>query len=100
MVDVEGPLFYANANSVKDRMLELVDGASTPPRAVVLQLAESPDLDVESLDMLADLARVLSARGIELRLTSVRAPVLELLRRSGVAEQVRVEPTVDEAVRR
>jgi MFS superfamily sulfate permease-like transporter len=81
-------------------MLELVDGASTPLRAVVLQLAESPDLDVESLDMLADLARVLGGRGIELRLTSVRAPVLELLRRSGVAEQVRVEPTVDAAVRR
>jgi high affinity sulfate transporter 1 len=100
VVDVEGPLFYANANSVKDRMLELVDGASTPLRAVVLQLAESPDLDVESLDMLADLARVLRARGIELRLTSVRGPVLELLRRSGVAEQVRVEPTVDAAVRR
>lgn len=100
VVDVEGPLFYANANSVKDRMLELVDGAATPLKAVVLQLAESPDLDVESLDMLADLARVLGTRGIELRLTSVRAPVLELLRRSGVAEQVRVEPTVDAAVRR
>ena len=97
---VEGPLFYANASSVRDRLLDLVGSSEPTPQAVVLELAESPDLDLESLDMLADLADALAARGIELRLASVRAPVLELLRRSGVVEKVRIDPTLDAAVRR
>jgi sulfate permease, SulP family len=95
---VDGPLFYANASSVKERLLDLVGRAEPKPEAVVLEPAESPDLDVESLDMLRELADAVAAQGVELRLASVRAPALELLRRSGLADRLRVEATVDAAV--
>jgi sulfate permease, SulP family len=94
---VDGPLFYANASSVKERLLDLVGRSEPRPDAVVLELAESPDLDLGSLDMLGELADELAAQRIELRLASVRAPALELLRRSGLADRLRVEATTDAA---
>lgn len=98
VVDVAGPLFYANALSVKDRLLELVHDSQPTSWAVVLGLSESADLDVETLDMLDDLHAALTDAGVELRLASVRAPALELLRRSGLAERVLIFPTLDAAV--
>jgi sulfate permease, SulP family len=96
---VDGPLFYANATSVKEHVLTLVEDADEPPGAVVLELDQS-DIDVESLDMLAELADALEAESAELRLAAVRARVHELLRRSGLAERLRVDPTLDAATGR
>ena len=98
VAQVDGPLFYANAMSVKERIIDLVYDSEPRPRAVVFDLADSHDLDVESLDMLGELAEELAAQGIELRLAAVRAPALELLRRSGLTGRLRIEPTVDAAV--
>jgi SulP family sulfate permease len=95
---VDGPLFYANAVNVKERLLALAGAADPRPAKVVLDLSESPDLDVETLDALAELARALKTDGIEFSLASVRVPVLALLERSGVAAEVRVEPTLAAAI--
>ena len=95
---VDGPLFYANAMHVKERLLDITRRASPQPTAVVLDLAESPDLDVETLDTLADLADELAAGGIELRLASARTQALQLLRRRGLVPRLRIEPTLDRAV--
>jgi MFS superfamily sulfate permease-like transporter len=96
---VEGPLFYGNATAVKERLLEQVRRAEPQPATVVLELAESPDLDIATLDILAELADALERGGLELRLASVRARALEELRRAGLAERLRIEPTIDSAVR-
>jgi SulP family sulfate permease len=96
---VDGPLFYANAVNVKDQLLERVRAADAPPAALVLELDQN-DIDVESLDMLAELADALAAEGVDLRLAGVRAPVAGLLERSGLARRVRVERTLDAATER
>jgi len=57
-------------------------------------MSESPDLDVGSLDMLAELAGELQRDGVELRLAAVRQPALRLMRRSGLADRVRIELTI------
>jgi MFS superfamily sulfate permease-like transporter len=94
---VDGPLFYANARAVQERVLALVRATDPRPTAVVLDLTESMSLDIESLDMLADLAGRLGMQGVELRLGGVHAPALELLRRTGLAGRIRVEPTLEAA---
>ncbi|HEY7398046.1 MAG TPA: SulP family inorganic anion transporter [Gaiellaceae bacterium] len=98
VVRSDGPLFYANANSVKDRFLALVRALEVPPRALIVDLGESHDLDVETLDMLADLADTLDEEGIELRLAAVRMRSLEMLRRRGLADRLRIETTIDGAI--
>jgi MFS superfamily sulfate permease-like transporter len=74
VVRVDGPLFYANSASVKDHLLALVRSAGDRPAAVVLELDQT-DIDVETLDMLSELAGALAAKSVELRLASVRRPV-------------------------
>ena len=94
----DGPLFYANTDPVKQRILSLA--AREPrPSAVVLDLAETFEVDVQTADTLAELVDELEKEGIELRLAEVRAPALDVLRRAGVAGRVRIDATLDEAVR-
>ena len=62
-------------------------------------LSQSTEIDLQTADSLRELADALRRDGIELRLANVRAPALEVLTRSGVAERVRTEPTLDAAVR-
>jgi MFS superfamily sulfate permease-like transporter len=94
---VDGPMFYANAFHAKQRLLELVDAADPPPQAVVIDASAVADLDVESLDSLAELETTLRQRGIELRLAAVRARPRELLERSGLADRVGFVPTLEAA---
>ena len=96
---VDGPLFYANVENVKERLLDLVRQSGSI-QAVVLELAESPDLDLSTVDALAELSTTLAKEGIELRLVSVREPALHMLRRAGLADQVTIVPTLDAALGR
>jgi MFS superfamily sulfate permease-like transporter len=95
---VDGPLFYANAVSVKDGLLELVRSAPAPPQALVLDLAGSTDLDVETVDVFDALQADLHRAGVDLRLASVRRPALRMLRRSGLVDRVETAPTIDAAL--
>ena len=97
VVRSDGPLLYPNANAVKDRVLALLAAASPGPRAVVLDLSQTTELDLQTVDTLGELADALEREGIELRLADVHAPALEVLTRAGLADRVPVEPTLDAA---
>jgi sulfate permease, SulP family len=97
VVRSDGPLLYPNANAVKERVLALA--ATAEARVVVLDLEESTELDLQTVDSLGELGEQLARTGAELRLAHVRAPALGVLQRSGAAEQIRIAPTLDEAVR-
>ena len=92
-----GPLLYPNANAVKERVLALA--ATGEAHTLVLDLGVNTDLDIQAADALGELADELRRHGIELRLAQVREPALEVLERAGVTERVRVEATLDAAVR-
>jgi sulfate permease, SulP family len=95
---VDGPLFYANSLHVKEALLGFVAQADPTPRAVVLDLAASTELDVETLDALGELCDELDRQGVELRLASVRAPAVALLGRAGLKDRVRIVSSLDAAV--
>lgn len=67
-------------------------------RAVLLDVERSAQLDVQSVDALAELARQLGDLGIEPRLAVVGESVTAILERAGVAEAVTVWPTIGAAV--
>ena len=98
VVRSDGPLFYANTDAVKQRILSLAT-AEPRPAAVVFDLVQSTELDVQTADTLGELVDALEADGIELRLANVREPALEILQRAGIAERVRIDPTLDQATR-
>jgi SulP family sulfate permease len=94
----DGPLFYPNVDSVRERVLEAVAAADRRPEVVVLDLSQSVDLDLQSVDGIGDLDRQLRAQGVELRLAAVRAPAAAMLQRAGVTPGVPASPTVSAAV--
>lgn len=94
----DGQLLYPNVDSVRERVLEAAAAATPRPEVVVLDLSQSVDLDLQSVDGIADLARQLRAQDVELRLAAVRAPAAKILQRAGVTPGVPAFPTVTAAV--
>jgi MFS superfamily sulfate permease-like transporter len=98
---LNSPLFYANAQSVRDQTKLLVDEADPSLRAVIIDAVAQDELDVTSAEMLKKLYTELQERGIVVYLAQVHAPVLEFARRVGldvVIADDHVFPTVSEAV--
>jgi high affinity sulfate transporter 1 len=91
-----GPLFYGNTMYVKEHLLKLIEERS--PHTVVLDLADSDDLDVETADALAELAQELPERSVSLTLSSVRARARTTLERAGLTDALPIAATIDEAI--
>jgi MFS superfamily sulfate permease-like transporter len=97
IVRPDAPLFYANAELVRDA----IEQAAGSARAVVLVLDGNDNLDITSAEQLGKLADGLAARNVPLGLAHVHGPVLEMAERSGLLASVgadRVFPTTPAAV--
>jgi high affinity sulfate transporter 1 len=86
-IRIEASLFYFNVDHVFDSVLARV-AAAPDVRAVIADLSSSPAVDLAGARMLATLKEELAARGITFRVVDARSGVREMLRLSGVAEQL------------
>ena len=84
---VDQPLVYFNVDHVRDDVVTRVRDASPRPRRVVLELSQSPRLDLPSVNMLGELEEQLRVLGAELRLAEVHGQAQERLRAEGVADR-------------
>ncbi len=82
----EGRLFFVNAQSVADELGGLV--ARYQPRVVALDLSRVPDIEFSALQMLMEGEQRAPARGFEFWLVGLNPGVLEVVRRSGLAERL------------
>jgi MFS superfamily sulfate permease-like transporter len=78
------PLTFVNADVAKDQIMAHVAGAAEPPRALVVDIGATADLDVATMDMLAALVLELRTLAIEFRLSQVRGSVRDRMYRSGL----------------
>lgn len=95
------PLFFANAAHVSEEIRKLVSHGDPPPRGVLLALEATDELDVPSADELSELVSELSSVNVEVLLARVHGPVLEMLRLTGLLDELgeeRIYPSIDEAV--
>jgi len=100
IVRPDGPLYYANALTFRDRVKEMV--AQSRPQAVVLDAAVQDELDLTTTEMLGGLLKELHGEGIAVCLAEVHAPVLAQGRTAGLIDIIgedHVFPTVDQAVK-
>ncbi len=72
-------MLFLNAALVRDTIRSMVRSSSEPPKVVLLDLAMSPDIDIESADTITALARWLANRGSTLWLADVRAKVRQMI---------------------
>jgi SulP family sulfate permease len=84
-------VFYANAESLRDKIVETVGSSNPPIRSVVLDLEMTSDLDIPGAEMLGVVQEELGASGVRLRLSRLQPETRDLLDRSGVAEKIGAE---------
>ncbi len=101
IVRPDGPLFYANAQSVHDGIETLVSSSSQPVHTVIVDLDANDELDITSSEQLDKLIQALHAQSIRVGLAHLHGPARYMARRSGVLDQVgaaHIFPTVAAAV--
>jgi high affinity sulfate transporter 1 len=80
----DAPLFFANAELFRDRVLAAVASSPTPASWVVVAAEPVTSVDVTAADILAELNESLQARGIELCFAEMKDPVKDKLKRFGL----------------
>ncbi len=88
IVRIDAPLYFFNANVAQAQIMELISATIPPPRAVLLDLGATADLDVTTGDMLAVLLDDLQVHGVELLLAQVKGPVRDRLHRTGLMARI------------
>jgi hypothetical protein len=81
-------LFFANASSVRDGILQAVAEVESPCSVVLLDLSLTPEVDVPVVEMLEGLHGRLADQDVELWVSHIRALARETLERAGVLEAI------------
>jgi high affinity sulfate transporter 1 len=99
----DAPLFFANAEFFRERVLDAVEKSPTPVRWLVVAAEPVTSVDVTACDTVAELDEALHARGIELCFAELKDPVKDKLKRFGLFAQLGESyffPTIGSAVSR
>ena len=99
----DAPLFFANAELFRDRVLAAVAEAPTPVRWLVVGAEPITSVDVTSADVLDELDQALNDAGIDLCFAEMKGPVKDKLKRFGLFARLgeqRFFVTLGEAVGR
>ena len=97
----DAPLFFANAEFFKERVLDAVAKSPTPVRWLVVAAEPVTSVDVTAGDTVAELDETLHAQGIEFCFAELKDPVKDKLKRFGLLSQVGERyffPTIGAAV--
>ncbi|WP_433995458.1 SulP family inorganic anion transporter [Bradyrhizobium macuxiense] len=84
----DAPLFFANAEFFKERVLDAVATSPTPVRWLVVAAEPVTSVDVTACDTVAELDEALHERGIELCFAELKDPVKDKLKRFGLFAQL------------
>ncbi|MHB2165799.1 SulP family inorganic anion transporter [Alsobacter sp. R-9] len=97
----DAPLFFANAEFFRERVLAAVAAAPSRVRRVVVAAEPVTSIDVTAADALVDLVHELAEKGIDLDFAELKDPVKDKFLRLGVLRTLAPDafhPTVEAAV--
>ena len=85
---LDTPLYYFNATAVTDRVIERLAALDAVPRAVLLDIEATSELDVTTSDALYELAGSLEERGSKLVIVHAKGTVRDRMRKVGLIERL------------
>jgi sulfate permease, SulP family len=97
----DAPLFFANADNFKRRMLATIKDAPPPVKWVVLNAEAIGEVDITAIEMLEDLQDELTSQEITLSLVAVKPRIFAELQRAGFIDRLGANqffPTIKEMV--
>ena len=97
----DAPLFFANAELFKERVLDAVAASPTPVRRLIVTAEPVTSVDVTAADSLIELLQALNAAAIEFCFAELKDPVKDKLKRFGLFAELGERaffPTIGSAV--
>jgi MFS superfamily sulfate permease-like transporter len=97
----DAPLFFANAQIFRDRVLRALRDAPTATRWIVIAAEPLTDIDITGADMLAQLIEELDSMQVQLCFAELKGPVKDNLKSCGIFERIGERyffPTIGRAV--
>jgi high affinity sulfate transporter 1 len=88
IVRADNDIVYPNVEAVKDHLTQAVEVADPPTRLVVVDLTNTPLLDLAGIDMLDETSQELAERGASLKVAGTTGAVRDALRAAGLAERL------------
>ncbi len=85
---LDGSLYFVTADSLEERIHELVRTADTPPEVVILNFQSVNFIDSQGASKLGEIADYLEAKGVSFRLARVKPLVKDVLQRDGLIQQI------------
>jgi high affinity sulfate transporter 1 len=84
----DAPLFFANADTFRGRIIDVVDTAKVPVKWVVVAAEPITDVDTTAAEMIEELDAELMKRGAELAFAELKDPVKDRLQRYGLHAKI------------
>jgi high affinity sulfate transporter 1 len=84
IVRFDGPLYFANANALRDRIREVTTDVDPSVTMVIIDMEGVNYLDLEGCDMLNEITENMKSIGIEIHLARVKHGVRDMLEKDGV----------------
>jgi high affinity sulfate transporter 1 len=84
IVRFDGPLYFANANALRDRIREVTTDVTPPVAMVLIDMEGVNYLDLEGCDMLNEITKNMKSIGVEIHLARVKHEVMKLLEKDGI----------------
>jgi anti-anti-sigma factor len=85
---LDGALFFVTADSLEDRIHELVKDAEFPPEVVIFDCQSVNFIDSQGASKLVDIADYLHEKGVSFRMARVKPRVIEVLERDGLIQRI------------
>ena len=88
IIRFDGPLYFATANALRDKVRTVITGANPPVTMLVIDMEGVNYLDLEGSDMLNEIATNMKSAGIEIHLTRVKHEVMQMIEKDGVDQTI------------
>ena len=103
IVRIDGAQIFLNTESVKDTIIDLVDGNYKDTKLFVLDFEATSFIDYSGIEMLEELSDELKRRGIKIKAANVYEPLRESIKKTRLEKEIMESKfclTIDQCIRR
>jgi len=103
IVRVDGSQIFLNTESVKNTVIDLVDGKYKDTKLFVLDFEATSFIDYSGIEMLEELIDELKSRGIKVKAANVYGPLRESIKKTRLEQEIMESKfclTIDQCIKR
>lgn len=103
IVRIDGSQIFLNTESVKDTIIDIVDGKYKDTKLFVLDFEATSFIDYSGIEMLEELTDELKQRGIKIKAANMYGPLRDSIRKTRLEQEIvdsKFCLTIDQCIRR